>query len=330
MNPIFFPRLINGPFDDPCLFVDFKWERRALLFDLGRLDNLSPRQILRISDTFISHTHIDHFVGFDTLLRISLGREDRLRLYGPEGFISNVEGKLKGYTWNLIEDYPISMEVIEVGAERLRKAEFNAKEGFRRMDTETIPYKRVLIDEPTFWVETVLLDHRTPSLAFSINEKEHINIKKEALDEMGIAVGPWLRDLKSRVLECAPDDTEIIAPLNDGEESIFKLGELKERAITVTDGMKITYITDASYTETNIEKIISIAKDADILFCEATFLDRDRDRARERSHLTAREAGLLAHMAGVRRLEVFHFSPRYQGMEHEIIREAQEAFVNGV
>ncbi len=330
MNPIFFPRLINGPFEDPCLFVDFKWERRALLFDIGRLDNLSPRQILRISDAFVSHTHIDHFVGFDTLLRISLGREDRLRLYGPGGFISNVEGKLKGYTWNLIEDYPISMEVIEVEEERLRKAEFNAKEGFRRIDTDKIPYKRVLLDEPTFWIEAVLLDHRTPSLAFSINEKEHINIKKEALDEMGIAVGPWLKDLKSKVVTSASDDIDIVAPLNGGGQRIFKLGELKEKVITITEGMKITYVADANYTESNVEKIVSIAMGADILFCEATFLDRDREMARQRSHLTAREAGILAHMAGVRRLEVFHFSPRYQDMEEEIINEAQETFVKGI
>lgn len=35
MRPIFQPHLVNGPFDDPALFVDALFERRALLFDLG-------------------------------------------------------------------------------------------------------------------------------------------------------------------------------------------------------------------------------------------------------------------------------------------------------
>jgi ribonuclease Z len=51
----FAPRLINGGFEDPVLFIGFHYERRAMLFHLGRLDRLSVREIFKLSDVFVSH-----------------------------------------------------------------------------------------------------------------------------------------------------------------------------------------------------------------------------------------------------------------------------------
>ena len=105
MGPSFLPRLVNGPFDDPALYIPFRHEKRALLFDLGDIASLSSRDILKITHIFVTHTHMDHFSGFERVLRLFLGRDKDLFLYGPQGFIDNVAGKLAGYCWNLVENY---------------------------------------------------------------------------------------------------------------------------------------------------------------------------------------------------------------------------------
>ncbi len=55
-------------------------------------------------------------------------------------------------------------------------------------------------------------------------------------------------------------------------------------------------------------------------------MHEDESLARERSHLTARQAGELARAAGVEKLAPFHFSPRYLGREQELLEEAATAF----
>jgi ribonuclease Z len=77
------------------------------------------------------------------------------------------------------------------------------------------------------------------------------------------------------------------------------------------------------------EKIIRLAKGADILFIEATFLDAEAVEAPIRRHLTAGQAGILARLAGVKRLATLHYSPRYRRQGFRLAQEAQDAFLKG-
>jgi ribonuclease Z len=63
-----------------------------------------------------------------------------------------------------------------------------------------------------------------------------------------------------------------------------------------------------------------------MLFIEAAFLHSERGRAAAKHHLTARQAGEIAAHARARQFTVFHFSPRYEGRDAELVREAREAY----
>ena len=126
MRPSFQPRLVNPPSSDPGLFIPFLFEKRALMFDLGDLRSLSPRDLLKTSHIFVTHTHMDHFIGFDEVLRIFLGRDKDLYLFGPADFFQRVEGRLAGYTWNLVAEYTndFRLVVTEVHEEYLLTREY--------------------------------------------------------------------------------------------------------------------------------------------------------------------------------------------------------------
>lgn len=330
MTPQFHPCLVNGPFDDPAVYVDFLYERRALLFDLGDIRALPPRKILRLTHVFISHTHIDHFIGFDHLLRLCLGREKRIHLFGPPGFTAQVEHRLASYTWNLVESYPTDLTLVAAELHpdgRSISAEFHCCRRFRPESKRTeLLRDGILLDEETFRLRTAFLDHQTISLAYALEEKSHVNIMKNRLLALGLPTGPWLAELKRDIARGEADDKQFRAWWREGERGVeryFSLGELKKEILQIVPGQRIVYVTDAAYTPANAARIVALARDADYLFIEAMFLDADRERVGERHHLTARQAGLLARQAGVARAIPFHFSPRYQGMEDKLREELE-------
>ncbi len=71
-------------------------------------------------------------------------------------------------------------------------------------------------------------------------------------------------------------------------------------------------------------ELLEVARNADALIIEATFLERDADKAAERGHLTAAQAAGLARTANVRALYLTHVSSRYE--QAEIEAEARAIF----
>ena len=329
MKSAFLPRLVNGPFSDPGLFVDLRWRGTAMLFDLGRLDRFPAAELLKLTHVFVSHTHIDHFIGFDRIVRLFLNRDAALALYGPPGIIRNVLGKLAGYTWNLVDGYPFVLTVHEVHPDHIDSVRLPATTAFTPEDAGRSAFNGVLHDEPALRVRAVHLDHKIPCLAFALAEKTHLNVRTDELERLAIPPGPWLNRLKEAIRAGAPDDTTLAATwFENGSrcQRELRLGELRDRLVVETPGQKLVYVVDTLFNKPNAAAIVELARDADIFFCESLFVDEDRDQGLKRHHLTARQAGTLARLANVKRLEVFHFSPRYQGMAQAFHAEAQAEF----
>jgi ribonuclease Z len=332
LRPIFRAELVNGPFGDPGVYIDLKFSRRAVLFDIGDVASLSTRKLLRVSDIFVSHTHMDHFAGFDHLLRVCLGRDTGVRVYGPPCFIEQLGHKLAAYTWNLVGNYATDFvitghELLDSG--RLKRAMFRSRHRFEREPLEeTGADEGVLLDDPQFKVRARALDHHgLASLAFSFEEGVHINVWKNRLEELGLPTGPWLTELKQKVRDRAPDDTPIRVHWRTREgsrEETFTLGELRERVLDFQPGQRVCYVTDVAGHEANVRALVDFLSDADLVFIEAVFLDEDREHAERKAHLTARCAGRIARLARAKAAAPFHFSSRYRGREGDLRREFDE------
>jgi ribonuclease Z len=303
-------RLINEPFADPGLFIDFRFRRRALLFDLGDISLLSPRELLRVSHAFVSHAHMDHFAGFDTLLRVCLHRIEPLQLTGPPDFAERVAAKLAGYTWNLLDEDSLDFAILvdEFDGRIRRSSRFRARAAFVREDIEPRQLAPGLVlEEDELVVEATVLDHGVACLAFALQERRRVNVWRDGLDRMGLPVGPWLNEAKRAVRRGDPDESVVAVD----QARTVTLGELRKEALQVAPGQRLAYVVDAAPHEENIDRAARLARGADHLFIEAVFADEDAALADQRRHLTAGAAARIAKLAGVRRVIPFHFSPRY-------------------
>lgn len=86
-------------------------------------------------------------------------------------------------------------------------------------------------------------------------------------------------------------------------------------------GRKFSFVTDTQY----LPSIAKEVRGSDLLICEGMFADDLADQAREKKHMTARQAGTIARDAGVRRMAMIHYSPRYTDRELDVILQQARA-----
>ena len=328
MTASFRPRLVNGRFGDPALFIEIVHQREALLLDLGDLAALSPRDLLRVRHVAVSHMHIDHLIGFDALLRANVGREATIHIVGPVGLTECLGHKLRGYTWDLVERYPteLTFEVREyLASGELTHTRFRMSEEFRPEPGPNVKNKDdVVMETPRWRMSAAILEHHGPCLAFAIKEPRRINVWRDRVEELGLTTGPWLQELKDAVRRGSPRSYPIRLP--SGEHR--PLGALSH-LISETPGEKLGYVTDIRDTPANRTKVTRLCDGADALFIEASVAAEDVEMAHDRGHLPPTAAGEIGCAAHASRVIPFQFSPRYLEEEERHLAEVDRAFTEG-
>lgn len=157
-----------------------------------------------------------------------------------------------------------------------------------------------------FTISAFAVRHRaSESLGYLFEEQSRRPFLAEKADALGVPAGPVRRDLvQGKAVRLA--DGRMISP-----EDV--LGDVQR-------GTRFVHVGDCGETESLVE----VAREADGLVIEATYLEEERDMAKKYSHLTARMAAELAKHANVKRLFLTHVSRRYR--EKDILAEAQAVF----
>jgi ribonuclease BN (tRNA processing enzyme) len=311
--------LVNGVFGDPLLHLRLRYQRRSLLFDLGEGSRLPARIAHQVSDVFITHAHMDHICGFLWLLRSRIGQSEVCRLYGPPGLAANIAGLISGIHWDRIGERGPRFEVTELHDDRLHRYRLQVGRPGYVESEDAMVLDGVLMSDPAFRVRAVTLDHGTPVLAYAYEPARQFKVRKERLLERKLEPGPWLNELKQRLLA---DQREAVIALPAGRKETVK--RLAADLILESQAERLVYATDFADIPDNRTRLLGLAQNAHSLFCEATFLMRDREQAVRTGHLTTRACGEIAARAGVRYLIPFHFSRRYEQMSRQIYQEIAE------
>lgn len=158
-----------------------------------------------------------------------------------------------------------------------------------------------------FIVEAEKMEHGIPSFAYSFSIKEKTRIDKDKLKKLNLPSSPLIGELRKG------KTIEINGKKIDGKKLIYR-----------EKGRKISFIMDTKMNK-NCEKI---AKDADLLVCEATYSHEEEELARKHFHLTAEQSARIAKNAGAKRMILLHLSQKYEADSSVILKEAKKIFKN--
>ncbi|SHI43425.1 ribonuclease Z [Malonomonas rubra DSM 5091] len=320
------PTFFSGLLDDPILLLRIRPTGHHLMFDCGQVHHLAKRTFTHLDAIFISHAHMDHWMGIDSVVRQLIAADKTVDIYGPPGIADKFEHRLRGYDWNLAEDYWSSFRVHEIYPQRLDRTLFSGPDSFDRIPLDPSTREgEVVYGNKYLEVCADSCDHRVESVIYRINERPVYLIDDTKLDELKLKPGAWLGKLKSCFLHQRDFPAELKLTQIDGED---------EREIVVSDvpglvrklskpqtSHSIGYISDTGFTPENKEKILRLMQDVDLLICECTFLREAKDRARTSWHLCTDDVNeLLAALQPAYFLPM-HLSRSYSRRSEELYRE---------
>lgn len=271
-----------------------RWDGEGFLFDPGegtqRQFVVAGVAVSAVTCICITHFHGDHCLGLPGVLqRLSL---DGVRRAVPVCF-------------------PASGEAF---FERLRHA--SAYDD--RLDVRPVPVSPPddgsLVVVPTgvelsVTLSAAPLSHSIDSVGWRVEEPAGRTMLPDRLEAAGVR---------------GPDITKL---QRDGFVALGGSAGHPERRVVLDDvsvprrGQRVAFVMDTAWCD----GALALARGCDLLVCEATFAEAERELALRWGHMTARQAGELAAAAGARALVLTHFSQRYPDTS-ALAREAAAVF----
>jgi ribonuclease Z len=259
-------------------------EDENILIDCGegtqrqfRKAGINPCKLTKI---LITHWHGDHILGIPGLLQtLALNNYSKtLQIYGPRGTRRYMDLIMNMFLY--------------VGKIKIEVKEVDEGKICENRNLEIYAYRT---------------KHAKYSLAYSIMEKDRINIDIGKLRKIGVKPGPHLKDLKQ------------------GKNIKIDSRTIKAKDFTFfKKGKKISIIMDTAY----FDALSKAGKDADLLICESTYASDKIDKAKEYEHLTAEDAAKIAKKSKAKELVLTHISQRYEQNPQILVREAKKVFKN--
>lgn len=160
-------------------------------------------------------------------------------------------------------------------------------------------------DDGKFRIEATFLEHGVENIGWRITEANTRKYDNEKLAYYGIR-GPLVKELQEK-----------------GSLLIQGKAVTLDQVSWIRMGDSFAIVIDTL----PCQNAIDIARNASMFMCESTYLDEHHDLARMHSHLTAKQAALIAKEAGAKQLILTHFSARYQNLK-AFEQEARTIFPN--
>lgn len=155
-----------------------------------------------------------------------------------------------------------------------------------------------------FILEAKRLEHGIETIGYNFIEKDRRRIDIKKIKKIGIPEGP------------------LLGKLQDNKAIKWKGKKIYPKEATyVVKGKKVSIIADT----VPCNNCYKLAKDADLLICEATYASELEEKGAAYGHMTAKQAALVANRANAKKLVLTHFSARYKELG-EIKEDAKDYF----
>ncbi len=316
--------ILGSPGHDNAVLVrvDTGQSTDRLLFDCGQgcLETVPYGELLNLDHLFFSHLHMDHVGGFDAFFCSLFNRVSKSnQIWGPPGTMQTLHHRFRGFLWNLHDEMNAAWHVHDIFPATIASSRFELQEAFAAAHDEgTAVYHQTILDTPTYSVQAITMDHRTPVIAYWVKEKTHYNIDPARLAQLGLPPGPWMQQLKA---VHAPGDLVMI------HDQPHSLATLRAALLVETPGDSVAYLTDFLLDETAMDRLTHFLHGCQTIICEGQYRHADLALAHRNYHMTTTLSAQLAQRVAAERLVLIHLSRRYERPEWlEMLREARAWF----